>query len=164
MVLASLARVEGDFAGARALLEEGLALTEAVGDQYGVGQIRIALGDLAVAAGDAGAAHAHYARAARAVGAMGFNKVGPQALAGLVGLAMQRRDPARALRIVSATAVLVAAAGVMPLPAVQAQLAELRAAADHALSAEERAAAWAAGQTMTLEEALAAPTEANPAR
>jgi hypothetical protein len=96
--------------------------------------------------------------------AIGHNANSHQALCGLAELAIKAGEPARAATLASVAWTLVAGTQMQPLPHVQARMEQVRAAAAQALSAEEQATAWAAGQTMPLEQVIAeALADAEPA-
>jgi non-specific serine/threonine protein kinase len=153
--LAELARARGDLAGARRFLAQALSLAEAMLDNYGSVLTLIVLGDMAVAARDPGTAHGYYVRAISALGNADFNYSSAQAVAALAALALEVGEPRRALCLVSATLALSGAMGVTPVPAVRARLQQVRADAEQGLHPEDREAAWAEGQAMTLEQLVA---------
>jgi predicted ATPase len=145
----------GDLAGAHTLLEQSLANHSALRDQFGSGLVLAWLGDVLQQTGDPVAAQAYYGRALRTLHAIGHSSDSLQALCGLAELAFGAGEPVRALALVGATISLGEVTGMQPSPPVQARLEQVRAAAVAALSAEEQAAAWAAGQAMPLERVIA---------
>ena len=76
-------------------------------------------------------------------------------LEALAGLAAMQGQPGRALRLAGAAAALRDRIGAQPWPANQAALTRRLAAAREALSAQGQAAAWADGQALTVEQAIA---------
>ena len=73
----------------------------------------------------------------------------------MAGLAARQGQPARALRLAGAAAALRDRIDEQPWPANQATLTRRLAAAREALSAQGQAAAWADGQALTVEQAIA---------
>jgi hypothetical protein len=98
-----------------------------------------------------------HARALRTLHAMGHVAISHQALCGLAGLA---GELAHALRLVSVAESLSAKTGVLPPPLVQTRIKQVQTAARQALSPETQAAAWVAGQTMTMEQVIAEASQA----
>jgi tetratricopeptide (TPR) repeat protein len=159
LFLGQLALARSDLAGAHALLEQSLANHSALRNQFGSGLLLAWLGDVLQQTGDRVAARAYYGRALRTLHAIGHASDSLQALCGLAELAFGAGELVRALALVGATISLGEVTGMQPSPPVQARLNQVRAAAAMALSAEEQAAAWAAGQTLPLERVIA---EADP--
>jgi tetratricopeptide (TPR) repeat protein len=153
--LGHLARIRGDPAGARTRIEQALAHHEALQNHFNVAWRLNDIGDLLGQTGDRSAARAHYARALRMLHAVGHAEISHKALYGLVGLAMEAREPADALHLVSVSKTLSAVTGVLPSPSVRTQMEQVEAAAREVLSPEAQAAAWAAGQTMPVEQVIA---------
>jgi tetratricopeptide (TPR) repeat protein len=153
--LGRLALVRGDPAEARARFEHTLTYFEAVGNRYGIGYVLTDLGDTLQRTGEPSAARAHYGRALRMLHAVGHAEPSHKALCGLAELAMEAGEPVRALRLVSVARALSALTGVLPAPPVLTSIAQVETVARQALSAEAQAAAWAAGQAMTMEEVIA---------
>ena len=153
--LGHVALAKGDPARARTLFEQSLVHYGALRDQYGASWSLIWIGDTLRATGDQAAARALYGRALRMLHATGQVSYSHNALCGLAELARGAGEHASALTLVSVTAALAEVTGMQPSPPVQARLAEVRADAAAVLSAEEQAAAWAAGQTMPIEQVIA---------
>ena len=78
----------------------------------------------------------------------------PSALDAFAHLAVDAGRPDRAVRLAGAAARLRASSGTSEWPAVQQSRERWLAVAREALSPETFAAAWAAGQAMTPEEAI----------
>ncbi len=86
---------------------------------------------------------------------LGYVEFGVQAWAGLAAVLLAAGEPLSALRLISAAMALTVAAGAVLRADVQARLDGVRAAAAQALSKAEQAEAWAAGQTMALDQVIA---------
>ncbi|HEV8338541.1 MAG TPA: hypothetical protein VGR25_02655 [bacterium] len=78
-----------------------------------------------------------------------------RALEGLAILAVEDRQPARALRLAGAAAVLREGAGTHLPPTTEAEHARAFDQARIALGPETGEAAWSGGRSMTLEQAVA---------
>jgi tetratricopeptide (TPR) repeat protein len=152
--LGLLAQVQGDPGRSRALFEQALVHHRAIGDRFGTGAALTWLADTLRQSGDAVSARAHYAQALRVLETIGHVETIHQALCGLAELALEAGKPARALRIASVASAQVQGTGTHPSPPVQSRLEQVRAAAAQALSAEEQAATWAAGEAMPLEQVI----------
>jgi len=151
---AMVAQIEGDLPEADGYLERALRHVGAIGDQYGLGQALTQRGDVAWQAGDRGAAGHWYRQAMRAFEPLGYLEPAIQAWCGLAGARLAEGDPAAAVRLVAAATALTEAAGAVLRAPVQEQMDQVRARAEAALGPEERAAAWAMGPTLTLEQAI----------
>jgi tetratricopeptide (TPR) repeat protein len=152
--LGLLAWMRGNLAGACTLLEQALTYGEALQDRYGTGYKRTLLGDLLRQTGDPRAAGAYYAHALRMLHSVGHAEISHQAICGLAVLAMEAGDPQHALSLVSVSKSLSALTGVLPAPRLAASIEQVETIARQALSPEAQAA-WAAGQTMRMEQVIA---------
>src|SRR3989440_1753130 len=151
--LGDVAREEGDLTGAAALYEESLARWRDLGSvNWGIPWALLGLGDIYLQHGDHAAARACFGESLML--ARQEDQIGAS-LAALAGLAARQGQPARALRLAGAAAALRDRLGWQLWPADQATLARGLAAAREALSAEGQAAAWADGQALTVEQAIA---------
>jgi non-specific serine/threonine protein kinase len=161
--LADVAREQGDTAAAAALYEESLALCRDLGSMGFIvthmAGVLYHLGEIALDQGDWVLAQTHLAASVRA--ALHWGKEAEwwiaDALEGYGALAAVQGAPRRALRLAGAAAALrERERGTRPLsPREQVTRDRRLAPARHALSAEEQAAAWAEGQTLPLEQAIA---------
>ncbi|HYH60256.1 MAG TPA: LuxR C-terminal-related transcriptional regulator, partial [Solirubrobacterales bacterium] len=77
------------------------------------------------------------------------------ALPGLAGLATLEGDPVRALRLAGAASALEDNAGIWAFPPIRDRHERWLAAAREAVDPQARAAAWAAGKALSLDEAVA---------
>jgi predicted ATPase/transcriptional regulator with XRE-family HTH domain len=162
-VLGHIARAEGDTETARGLFEESLALRRALRDDHSIGHILRFLGEIAEEQGATEQAGACYAEALRALrDAWDVHRI-VAILRGVAALALIEGDPARALRLAGvADSVLATTSTAMWLEIAPKQnlwartgWEQIRAAAEQAMSPAEAAAAWAEGQTLSLEDAIA---------
>src|SRR5262249_19988974 len=160
--LGMVAREQGDPVGARPLLEESLATFRALGDRFHVAWAARNLGNVAADLGDAALARARYAEALTIEGEFGYGLGVAEALEKLAGLDAAAGRPARALRLAGAAAPLRGAFGRRRWPLDQAQLERWVQTARAALGEPAAAAAWAAGQAMSLDQAVAYALEDAP--
>jgi tetratricopeptide (TPR) repeat protein len=153
--LGTLAQQEGDYGQAQALFEEALTLRRELRHSADVAASQVHLGSLTLAQGDGRRAARYYAEGLRLLGASGDRTVAADCLAGLAAVAGAHGDLQRAARLAGAASALRPATYVL-------SLRDDRAAHDLQVTALPRelgeaafATAWAAGQAMTLEEAIA---------
>jgi len=160
-----LALARGDAVSALVLIEEGLALYRRLGDQWGIARALAALGCGALARGDAARARAVYQEGLALYQRMDEKAGVATCLEGVAGLAWAEGQPGRAALLYGAAAGLRTAIGA-PIPSID------RTAHDHTVTAlrealgdDACAAAWAAGQALSLEQAITtALTYAAPKR
>jgi non-specific serine/threonine protein kinase len=171
--LADVAREQGHAGEATAFYAEGLALYRQIGDQCLIARALCRLADLSVEQDDWEAARAPVAEILAI--AQDTGQVEAPELAGALevraALAEMQGAPLQAVRLAGAAAALhaqgerPAAASVGGRPAAASRPAWLRPAlASSALSAAEHATAWAEGQAMTRERAIAYALEGLPAK
>ena len=153
--LGEVALAEGDLERAAAFIEEGLALHRGEQSTWMVGVSLVSLGTVRRQQGDLALAAAHY-REGLALTRETNNRWGiALALEGWAGLAGVLGQPARAARLFGAAAALREAVGT-PVPPAERPMHERAVEAARSPLGEERfAAAWAAGRSLTLEEAIA---------
>ncbi len=151
----------GDLADARRLGEECLLLFQEVGDLTGVAAQENGLGTVALKQGEYDAARAYYtASLQHQQGWQGVPWI-VESVAGLAAVALAQGQVARALCLAGATAALSVQAGYRldtPLQTgdrLDTQIERTVAAARAALDERAAAAAWATGEAMTLEQAMA---------
>jgi non-specific serine/threonine protein kinase len=152
--LGSLALRQGEYAQARAYLEEGLAVCRDTGNPTLGHWLLAHLGYVALREGDEARARATFEQAQRRFLPAGNTGGVVYALEGLASLAARQGQPRRAARLFAwADATRASIDGPRP-PVEQADvdrdLAAIRAQLDEATFA----VAWAAGQAMTLEQAI----------
>jgi hypothetical protein len=154
---------QGDYAAARSGYEAALAAARAAGH---LGFTSLALwgaGNLALLEADHERAAARFAEALALVQGYGRRQGVALSLVGLAAVAGARGQPDRAARLLGAAAALREAAGVTLDAADRAVHDRAAGAAQSALGEGAFAAAWAAGQTMTPEQAIAYALEEAPA-
>jgi predicted ATPase/class 3 adenylate cyclase/tetratricopeptide (TPR) repeat protein len=156
-LLGDVARVEGDLPAAAPLYQESLAMW----CDLGVFSAWLAhtvggLGEVALAARDLAAARAYFVEGLTSARQAGALAVLARNLEGVGRLAAAQGRPERAARLGGAAETLRRQAGPRRRgPDLETHLAPLLPPARLSLGAEIQAAAWAAGQAMTLEEAIA---------
>ena len=147
---------QGDHAAARAWLEESLTLFNEMGEKQGIAVSLMMTGHVARAEGDHEAARTLYARGLVQSYEVGDRYNMADSLVGLAGVAAEMdRDIPRAARLAGAAAALRASIGATVEPFERDIYERAVGAAQAALGEEAFAAAFAAGQRMTLDEAVA---------
>jgi predicted ATPase/DNA-binding SARP family transcriptional activator len=153
--LGYIALRQGDCARARALLEESLTLFRDPEDRYLEARARHFLGHAARLIGDYAEAHAQYNRAAVILAEMNNSWGLFYLLEAFACLAVAEAQWERAARLFGAVERLGATIGAPMAPIERAECERDTAAARAALGEPAFAAAWAAGQALTLEETIA---------
>jgi non-specific serine/threonine protein kinase len=154
--LGTAAFYQGDEATALTLHEESLAIWRGLGDVEGVAYALYHLGDVAVSQDNLAGAARWFAEGLAASVELGWPWGIVSAVEGAAGLAALGGRPHIALRLAGFTAQLRKTVAI-PLSAARAQiLARRLAPARRALSESETATAWAEGESLTLEQAVAA--------
>ena len=152
--LGTVALTRADHERARACYAESLALRQEIGDSVGVAGALINLGHVARGRGEDALAEDHY-RASLALGATtGLDLA--ECLQGLAEVRARGGALERAAWLLGVTdGVYVAAAGLVPAPAVRADYERITALIRQQAGEAAFAAAWAAGHTRPLARALA---------
>jgi hypothetical protein len=161
--LAQVAGRQGDGATARVALEEALGLARTLHYQLGITRLLARLARLAVDRGDYATAHRLYGDALAQRTRLGARQGVADLLEGLAAVAAARAQPERALRLAGAAFNLAEATGRVLAFRGRSDLGRWLAPARATLSPEVQAAAWAEGQAMSLEQAVAAALEDAPA-
>lgn len=143
----------GDAVAARPLLQESLARAREAGNRFLTGAALLGLGTVATDLGDHAAAQARLAEAVAAL--REEQRVLPIALDDFAALAAARGQPRRALRLSGAAAAQHERLDTYRAANIRAWIDRHLAAARAALPAMDADAAWAEGQAMTLEQAIA---------
>ncbi len=158
---AALALEQGDSVVAQTLLEEALATAQAIGQRLPMSIALSLLGHVALGAGDVSAARGHYAEALLL--ARDGGQPGPltSALRDIGGWWVASGNAARAAQVFGAEAAARGSASVESMSppfrsaALAARYAQDVAAARAGLDAHTFAAAWAEGEAMPLDDAIA---------
>ena len=161
--LADVAREQGDYGEATTLYAEGLAVYRELGDQWlpAIAWVLSRLAAIALEQGEWTAAHDHLVESldiALATGHVGAPERAPELASALevgAALAAVLSAPDRAVRLAGAAAALRAHLNWPAAAAAQATLERRLTPARQALSTSEQATAWAEGQVMTPEQAIA---------
>jgi predicted ATPase/DNA-binding SARP family transcriptional activator len=157
--VARAARSEGDHAGAQAVAAETLSLARRMGRRRHAAQAEVELAQIATELGDLGAARAHCEAALRDWLAVGNPWGIAEALECHAALALAQAQPARAARLLGATAALRESRRFPLRPWEQLEQDRARAAARAALGEEAFAAAWTEGRALSMEQAVVAALE-----
>ena len=161
--LSNVARARGDDALAQARGEEALSLARRVRKPMLEALALQSLARLAAAQARHAAAEALHAAGLRRFAQYGDRFGIATALEGLAEAAVAQSRWAHGLQLASAAAALRATIGAPPAAIERPSLEGLRAGARQALGAQAAAQAWAAGQAMPLEQAVASALEDAPA-
>jgi predicted ATPase len=162
-VLAHVARAEGETAAARQLFAESLTLRRLHGDGGGIGHILRFLGEIAEEQGETEQARTSYAEALVLLrDAWDVNRIAA-VLRGVAALALADGDARWALRLAGAVSAHHARCGtriymdVAPAQKLWARTSweQIGETARHALGPADATVAWAEGQAMALEQAIA---------
>jgi non-specific serine/threonine protein kinase len=156
VVLGNLGRTayeQGDAARAIALLRESERWFREVGHRENLTRALGHLAPMVYAQGDNAQARALLRECLGLQQQLGQKGGIAQSLAGFAALAARQQRPERAVRLLGAAAALCAASD-LPRPSVRADYEHDLATARAQLDAASLAAAWAAGQAMSLEQAI----------
>ncbi len=153
--LAHIAQLQGDYVEAERLHQESLTIFRDHTVRLGLGWAYQGLGETALAQGAATPAAQRLAE-----GLAVFRDLGDRAgvswcLAGMAGVAVLDEEPERAVRLWGAAEALRLSIGARHAPAARARRERLMAAARDQLGDAAFDAAWAEGQALTLEQAMA---------
>ena len=145
---------QGEYGRARSLFEESVALWRELGNRWGIANSLDNLGRVALGQGDHGRAAALFGESLALRHELGDNLGLAESLEGLAGVAALRGQSERAAGLFGAAEVLRQAIGA-PLPPADRPDYERRVTAVRAALGEETfATGWAAGQALSLEEAI----------
>ncbi len=153
-VQGQLAFFRGDARAARALLEESLRIYEELGNQRGQSAELAELALVALDTGDAQTARDHLRTALRLSTELGYTDVIAEALLGYGWLAEYESAPARALQLAGAADALRRTAGMVQDALDGAAHQRWQDRCGRALGRDAAAAAYAAGNVMSVDEAL----------
>jgi tetratricopeptide (TPR) repeat protein len=149
-----MAQFQGDLARAAALHEEGLALFQELGDTAGVARSLNYLATVAQEQGDLTRAAALYEKSLALDRALGYPESIVCALEGLAATAVAGQ-PARAARLFGVAAALREAIGLPLLPTDLDRYDRAVAEVRRQMDKDAFAAAWDAGTSLSLEQAVA---------
>jgi predicted ATPase/DNA-binding SARP family transcriptional activator len=152
--LGMVARDDGDRARARASFDESLALCRELADVSGIARGHQSLGSLALLDGDLVEAGRLYRRALATHWETGDRRSMTYCIESLARVAAAEGRPERALRLAAAGLTLRESRGTVWSAAAQRAMDGIVAAARRE-SGEAAEAAWAAGRSLTLREAVA---------
>jgi predicted ATPase/class 3 adenylate cyclase len=153
--LACVTLWRGDHALACARFEEGLALFHGFGDKSGILECRFGLARVAIARHDWKSALSLLAQCMALCQELGAKVIGAQVFGGFAKLARVHGQAARAARLLGAAQALRDAMGAPVHAARRADHERQVSATRTAIGEEAFAAAWAEGQAMTFDQALA---------
>jgi len=146
---------QGDLAQATTLLEQSVAWFRQAGNEWGLAETLHHLAAVAAAEGEYAKAAALLHESLTLQRKLGAKRLIAESLEHVAGLAAAQGQPARAARLFGAAAALREALGT-PLPLVlHAEYERAVAAARTQIDPTTFAAEWAAGRTMTVEQAVA---------
>jgi len=155
VTLGHVARDRGDLAQAAALYEESMALHDELGDKHGLALVLNYAGATAYRRGDRRSAGSLYKEGLALAHAIHHMASVAASLEGLAVIAAGTGRPADAARLLGAASALRSGHG-MPLPpSEQADNERTVALARRALGDEAFVSAWARGQALSLEQAVA---------
>lgn len=150
----------GEHAAARNRYSEALTLYQELGDQGGIATVSADLGRQALRGDDRHEARRRYRQGLTVAREMGFRTRLCDALEGMAALAAEESQPERALRLAGAATALrgTGVASPMQRDCVAPRLEQ----AQQAVGEQQATAAWAAGQALSLEEAVAEALRPGP--
>ncbi len=151
--LGTVALAQGDLEGASALLLESLARKREGGYAIDLGESLLHLGALDLRRHDHAAAERHHREALRVLHEIGPRSLIPEALRDLARVRPDRPD--RVARLLGAASALPETVWPPHGPDVGQARAALETHTRAALGPEQFAAFWAAGQALTMDEAIA---------
>jgi predicted ATPase/class 3 adenylate cyclase len=154
-LLGEVARSEGDCARAAARYEEALTLNRELGNQRAIAQTLCNLGHARLRQGDRAEAAACFREGLTLSHAYGHPQLEAESLAGCAGVAAVEGHPRRAARLLAVAEVLLRTTGRQLDATDQAEYDRNMAAARIQLDEPTWAFVWAAGQAMSLEQAVA---------
>jgi tetratricopeptide (TPR) repeat protein len=162
--LGRIAAMQGEHSSARALLEESLLLFRGVKVKHSTIGVLNSLARICWLEGDDPTARAHLVEALVICWETGRYCESIDTLVSVGYLAQRQKDSARAVRLLGAAAALRESIGEALHPVERAEYEGSIAAARAALGEEAFVAAWAAGQALSLEQAIrVALQDAQPA-
>lgn len=153
-ILGVMAQRQGNFELAQRTFEDGLATRRAAGDELGCAYSPGRLAQLAIGRSDYAAASAHLQEALIITRRFGDRWLLAYLLDGNAAVCLAQEDPAGALQISGAAAELRRAVGMTLPPPEQENYDRTIARARASLDESDASAAWAWGQSLSLDEAI----------
>jgi hypothetical protein len=154
--LGEAARLGGELEEAQRWYEDALTIYQQLGDGVVINIALLNLGATAYARGGAARATALYTEATGAAYELADREGIAYGLAGLAGMSLDSGQTEAAARLLGCAAAMTTASGAVLEPSEQAAADRVAAAAREALGAAAFDVAWAAGEALTLDEAIAA--------
>lgn len=153
--LGHVMQLQGNYKRAMQLQEEALALARGIEqpDEFCITETNFSLGEATLARGDVALAKMYFRKSLTLSRHLQIPRNQIWCLAGLAGVAAVNKEPTRAAKLWGAAAGLRQSIGLRPGPATRATHERLQAEAYAQLGEATFNAAWAEGQTMTLEQA-----------
>jgi predicted ATPase/DNA-binding SARP family transcriptional activator len=145
----------GDPEGARARVEEAVAVARGTEDPWMLGMYAESLAQVAFSMGDRAAARSHWMESLRFAAEFRNRYIVNYCLIGLARLALADVRPERCLRLLGAAAENGQRMGLAVEPPIRRALSETREGAERLLGPEAAALAWAEGQRLSLDQAIA---------
>jgi predicted ATPase len=156
--LGIVALERADVARAQAQLEQSLSLYAKIARRERIAETQFWLGQSWSTAGQILEAEAAYLEGLRLERELGSKRRTAASLEGLAGVALSRGNPERTARLLGAAAQALHSVGAAPLPLpprLRAQREHVAAQARHSLGEASWEAAFAGGESLSLDEALA---------
>jgi tetratricopeptide (TPR) repeat protein len=161
--LGEVALLQGDHARAEMLCEEALALQRELGDRRDIATSLTLLGTVSHMGGDHERAAALFAEGLHLSHTIGVRDLRAEGLEGLAWLAAARGQFERAALLGGSAEAMRAALAIPLVPAQRAGHEQVISALRAALSDETFAMAWAAGRSLSLDDAVDLALENTPA-
>ena len=157
----------GDYDRGSAITEEALALSQRLGDSFGIAVNLYNLGNYLLKRGESAPASERFRQALAVCQELGERHLASRVLDRYASVLVVLGEPRLAVRLFGAAAAARTAIGDQLFAEEAANIDEHRQAAQRHLGEPAAAAAWAAGQAMSLEQAIAEvltrPPETAPA-
>lgn len=153
--LGEVARVKGNYGQAYEYYKESEALLRATGDKGDLARLVHTLGYIALHEGDNPRAQAQFRESLAMFRRLGNKRGIAECIAGLASLSAKQGKLQVAAQMLAAAETLLGESGAAWWPADRVEVEKTRALLQAALEEHEFKAAWAAGQFMTLDQAIA---------
>lgn len=153
--LGEVARVEGDYDQAAVFYRESLTLVQELGDKLSVASSLINLGFVALHRGETIKAKQSLGSSLKLLMEAGALRLSPASLAGLAGVLAASGRTYPGVRLLAAAIALRAADGIIWEPPDRAEVERIMAALRQTLDPESYDRAWAEGNALTQDEAIA---------